>query len=258
MQRHLGTYPALIAAFVLATGCAPKAEAPPTLFDKVLKEDIKVGTGVEPVDGDLVYLEYTGTLAKNGVEFETNNPEFSDKSKVPLVFYVGPTSGVIPGMLEGVRGMKVGGERKVSVPWKSAYAEAERPGIPAYSDLVFNLKLLYVVKKGDENSVEVKDLAPGSGPALKPGDIAEVHYKGTYVNNWLFDSTYERKKTVSFKVGAGEAVSGFDKGIEGMKVGGKRRITLAPEAGWGSYGYGVIPANAVLVYEVDLVSIKAS
>jgi len=256
MQWHLGAVSIVVAGLVLSSGCAQKVDTHPSLFAKVLKDDIKVGTGLEPIDGDTVHIEYIGTLPVGGAQFDTNNPDLSEKSKNPLSFELGANSGMVSGLVEGIRGMRVGGQRKVSIPWKSAYGEGGRDGIPPYSDLVFDVKLLYVLKKADENSIEIKDLVQGTGAGLKVGDTAEVQYNGMFVNNRVFDSTYLRKKSVSFKLGKAEAITGFEKGIEGMKVGGKRRVTLAPGAGWGSYGTAIIPPNAVLIYDVELVSIK--
>lgn len=226
------------------------------MFPRVLTEDTAVGSGAGATDGDTVYVEYIGKLARDGTQFDTNVPELSEKNKNPLVFTIGPNGTVIPGMMAGVKGMKVGGKRTVKIPFSSGYGAAGSEGIPPYADLVFDLKLLYIVKKGEENDVTVKDVTVGTGAELHANDIAEVNYIGRFVNNRAFDSTYDRKKTVTFQLGRGKVISGFDKGIEGMRVGGKRVLTINPASGWGVYGKGVVPANAVLVYEIELVSVK--
>lgn len=258
MQPHPGVVSTVILCLVIGAGCTPKKEEHKSMFSKVMTEDITIGTGVEPQAGDRLYVEYIGTLAKGGAQFETNNPDLSETSKNPLSFTLEKNGGVIPGLSEGVKGMKVGGRRKVSIPWQEAYGAVGIEGVAPYADLIFDVKLLYVVKKGEENTIEIKDVQVGTGAVLKVGDTAEVNYKGSYVNKRVFDSTYDRKQTVTFKVGAAEAITGFDKAMEGMRVGGKRQIILAPEAGWGQYGSEIIPANAVLIYDVDLVSIKPS
>lgn len=258
MQPHPGVVSTIIFCLVVGTGCTPKKEEHKSMFSKVMTEDITIGTGIEPQPGDRLYIEYIGTLAKGGAQFETNNPDLSETSKNPLSFTLEKHGGVIPGLTEGVKGMKVGGRRKISIPWQEAYGEFGIEGVAPYADLIFDVKLLYVLKKGEENTVEIKDIKVGTGTELKVGDTAEVNYTGSYVNKRVFDSSFERKKTVTFKVGAGEAITGFDRGMEGMKVGGKRRITLAPEAAWGQYGSDAVVGNAVIIYEVDLVSVKSS
>ena len=108
------------------------------------------------------------------------------------------------------------------------------------------------------------DLAPGSGPEIKAGQNALVHYTG-----WLydaaapenkgkkFDSSVDRNEPFEFPVGGGMVIKGWDDGVAGMKVGGKRRLVIPPEMGYGTRGAGgVIPPNATLVFDVELVEIR--
>ena len=108
------------------------------------------------------------------------------------------------------------------------------------------------------------DLAPGSGPEIKSGQNALVHYTG-----WLydpaapenkgkkFDSSVDRNEPFEFPVGAGYVIKGWDEGVVGMKVGGKRRLVIPPEMGYGAKGAGggLIPPGATLVFDVELVEI---
>lgn len=228
------------------------------MFKKLLTEDIKVGSGAAAEEGDTAHLQYVGTFAKSGVQFDTNDPERSEKNKTPLAFQIAPTSTVVQGMVDGVRGMKVGGVRKIKVPYMLAYGASGSEGIPPYSDLIFEIKLLYLVKKGEENDVYVEDVRIGTGPVIGPKDKVVVNYVGKFVNGRLFDSTYLRKAPVTFQMGKTEVITGIERGMEGMKVGGKRILTLNPNAGYGGFGEGVIPANAVLIYELEVVSAKPS
>ncbi len=107
------------------------------------------------------------------------------------------------------------------------------------------------------------DLQPGTGPAIGQGENAEVHYTGwlfdeTAENNLgsKFDSSHDHGDTFTFKVGAGQVIRGWDLGVEGMQVGGKRRLIIPPDLGYGARGAGgVIPGGATLIFDVELVGI---
>jgi len=110
----------------------------------------------------------------------------------------------------------------------------------------------------DSDKFEIAVLKQGTGAQIKAGQTAEVHYVGTLkATGAKFDSSYDRKETFSFTLGAGEVIQGWDKGVEGMKVGEKRKLTIPASMGYGATGAGsVIPPNATLVFEVELVAIK--
>lgn len=101
------------------------------------------------------------------------------------------------------------------------------------------------------------DLAAGSGDEAGAGKTVEVHYTGWLENGRKFDSSVDRGTPFSFKLGAGQVIRGWDEGVAGMKVGGKRRLTIPPELGYGARGAGgVIPPNAVLIFEVELLKVR--
>jgi FKBP-type peptidyl-prolyl cis-trans isomerase len=105
--------------------------------------------------------------------------------------------------------------------------------------------------------IEIKELAAGDGPEVKNGDTVEMHYVGTFPDGKKFDSSRDRNSTFTFKVGSGQVIKGFDMAVMGMKKGGKRVVTIPPEFGYGARGAGgVIPPNATLMFEVEVVSIK--
>jgi peptidylprolyl isomerase len=101
----------------------------------------------------------------------------------------------------------------------------------------------------------VEDLVVGTGATAASGDTVTVHYLGTFTNGTKFDSSYDRGTPYSFLLGAGRVIAGFDQGVTGMKVGGKRRLTIPPSLAYGNSPPQGIPANATLVFEVDLLSI---
>ncbi len=102
----------------------------------------------------------------------------------------------------------------------------------------------------------IETLTAGTGAEAKRGDNVTVHYVGTLTSGSKFDSSRDRGKGFSFPLGAGRVISGWDLGVAGMKVGELRKLTIPPHLGYGAGGFPpVIPANATLVFEVELLSI---
>ena len=105
--------------------------------------------------------------------------------------------------------------------------------------------------------IEIQEIAPGDGPLVKDGDTVEMHYAGTFPDGRKFDSSRDRNQPFSFRVGSGQVIKGFDMAVMGMKKGGIRKVTIPPELGYGARGAGgVIPPNATLQFEVEVVSIR--
>lgn len=107
------------------------------------------------------------------------------------------------------------------------------------------------------DGVQIDELALGDGPAARGGQRVSVHYIGWLTDGTKFDSSHDRGQPFGFRLGAGEVILGWDDGIVGMQVGGKRRLTIPPNLAYGRRGMrGVIPPNATLVFEVDLVAVQ--
>lgn len=101
-----------------------------------------------------------------------------------------------------------------------------------------------------------EDLVPGKGKAAKTGDSVKVHYTGTLLNGKKFDSSLDRKEPFEFKLGASMVIKGWDEGVVGMKVGGKRKLTIPADMAYGKDGRPpTIPPNSPLVFEIELVKI---
>jgi len=109
------------------------------------------------------------------------------------------------------------------------------------------------------SGLKYEDLKVGNGPVATKGKRVTVHYTGTLDDknkNKKFDSSKDRNEPFVFKLGAGEVIKGWDEGVEGMKVGGKRKLIIPPQLGYGSRGVGgVIPPNAELHFEVELLAV---
>ena len=108
-----------------------------------------------------------------------------------------------------------------------------------------------------ETGMKYEVIKEGTGAAPKRGDSVVVHYTGWLEDGTKFDSSVDRKQPFTFKLGVGQVIQGWDDGVATMKVGGKTKFFIPPELGYGSRGAGgIIPPNATLIFEVELLSIK--
>jgi len=108
-----------------------------------------------------------------------------------------------------------------------------------------------------ETGMKYEIIKEGTGASPKRGDSVTVHYTGWLEDGTKFDSSVDRKQPFTFKLGVGQVIQGWDDGVATMRVGGKTKFFIPPELGYGSRGAGgVIPPNATLVFEVELLSIK--
>lgn len=237
----------MLAVSMLLAACggaaAPAGETLTTTASGLKYVDLVVGTGETPATTDLVTVHYTGTL-ENGTVFDASRQHGG-----PASF---PLNRVIKGWTEGVSTMKVGGTRKLVIPPDLAYgAQGAGNGlIPPNSTLTFIVELLDVPK------VKIEDTQPGTGAAAKDGDQITVNYTGKLQDGTVFDTSVG-KTPFEFTLGGGQVIPGWDQGLLGMKVGGKRTLTIPPSLAYGEQGAGsTIPPNATLIFDVELISIK--
>lgn len=230
-------------------------------------EDFVVGDGAEAVAGGEVEVHYTGYLT-DGTIFDT-----SKKRNRTFNFELGQGR-VIKGWDEGVAGMKIGGKRRLVVPAALGYGERRAGKIPPGATLVFTIELIGFTppppppqpltafegkplsSKKVEDGLVIDEYKLGEGEEAKVGDIVAVHYRGTLkADGTEFDSSLARKP-ITFPLGQGRVIKGWDLGIAGMKVGGLRRLDIPAKIAYGERARGKIPANADLVFTVELMSIK--
>jgi FKBP-type peptidyl-prolyl cis-trans isomerase len=225
-------------------------------------EDLVVGTGREAKAGDTLTVEYTGWLQDKYNIQAFDSPNLHDK---PFQFVLG-NGEVVAGWDQGLVGMKVGGKRKLSIPPELAYggAGAGNGRIPPNAALIFEVELLGLqgppaatLPPSSVTELKIEDLVVGTGAAAKNGDTLSVHYTGWLENGTKFDSSLDSGQPIEFVLGQGRVIPGWEQGLVGMKVGGKRRLTIPSALGYGTSGAGdLIPPNATLIFEVELLAIK--
>ena len=242
-KAHL--FSLLVLFALMASACSGASTGEVTTASGLQYTDEVVGAGDTPQRGDYVVVHYTGTL-QDGTKFDSS----LDRGE-PFVFQIG-VGQVIPGWDEGVGSMKVGGKRKLIIPPDLGYgARGAGSVIPPNATLIFDVELLGIPR------VKVEDIQVGDGAAAAEGNTLVVHYTGTLEDGTKFDSSLDRNQPIEFVLGAGQVIPGWEKGFEGMKAGGKRRLTIPPELAYGSRGAGnAIPPNATLHFEVELLEIK--
>jgi peptidylprolyl isomerase len=222
------------------------------------------GNGEQPQPGDIVQVHYTGTLP-DGTKFDSS----LDRGE-PISFSLG-TGQVIPGWDEGIGLMKVGDKAKLIIPPDLAYGSQGAGGvIPPNATLIFDVELVGIqpppppppeaptqVSEADyittDSGLKYYDLEEGTGETPTPGQPVSVHYTGWLEDGSMFDSSLTRGQPFQFVIGAGQVIPGWDEGVAGMKVGGKRQLVIPADLAYGEQGAGgVIPPNATLIFEVEL------
>jgi len=228
-------------------------------MNQLIKTDTKLGEGAEAKAGQTVIVHYTGWLYdENGVDNKGAKFDSSLDRNEPFEFPLG-AGRVISGWDIGVQGMKVGGQRTLLIPSEMGYgARGAGNDIPPNATLVFDVKLLSVIR------TEMVDNKAGEGDEAQAGQTVSVHYTGwlfdkkaTENKGTKFDSSRDRNEPFEFPLGAGHVISGWDIGVQGMKVGGSRTLIIPSEMGYGKRGAGgVIPPDAKLIFEVELLSLN--
>lgn len=106
------------------------------------------------------------------------------------------------------------------------------------------------------DTLKIEDIKIGKGKEVTGGDYISIHYSGTLEDGTKFDSSYDRGEPFETRIGVGEVIEGWDMGVPGMKVGGKRKLTIPAQLAYGDRAIGVIPPNSTLIFEVELLEIK--
>lgn len=221
--------------------------------------DFSEGTGDAATEGDQVFIHFHGWLS-TGELFAS-----SILVEQPIEFTIGDGE-VIAGWEEGIQGMKVGGERQLVVPPELAFGNEGAGSIPPGETITLEVELLLIAPEPQDvpdedftttdTGLQYFDFEVGTGEEATPGSVVNVHYDGWLANGYLFDTSYLRGAPISFVLGSGQVIAGWDEGIEGMRVGSRRQLQIPPALGYGAQGRGVIPPNAPLTFEVELMSVE--
>ena len=108
-----------------------------------------------------------------------------------------------------------------------------------------------------QSGLQFEELMEGTGASPQPGQTVSVHYTGWLTDGTKFDSSVDRGQPFQFQIGQGQVIKGWDEGVMSMKIGGKRKLTIPPQLGYGDRGAGsVIPPGATLVFEVELLGVN--
>ncbi|MBN4051275.1 FKBP-type peptidyl-prolyl cis-trans isomerase [bacterium AH-315-M05] len=231
----------------------------------------KKGDGKKPKKGDKVVVHYTGKLTDGSV-FDS-----SVERGQPFSFNLG-VGQVIKGWDEGIALLQVGDKATFTIPPELGYGKrGSPPVIPADATLIFDVELMDVVEKVAPKpkvvpkpfNVEGKEtvttksglqyimVKEGTGVQPVSGKQVIVHYTGYLDDGSIFDSSVERGQPLPFTLGVGQVIKGWDEGVALLKVGGKARLIIPSGLAYGAKGYpGLIPPNATLTFDVELVEVK--
>ncbi|GJJ02596.1 hypothetical protein RugamoR64_31340 [Duganella rhizosphaerae] len=277
---------AAVACVAALTACGGGSKAPVAVVvpQPAFKlTDTVVGTGAAPKAGDIVVINFTGYLYDSTkADFKGAKVESSvDTGKPATPFTVG-VGAVVAGWDQSILGvapvaaMKIGGKRTAILPANLVYGAASRaatgiyPAIPANSPIVYDFELIDVIpgtvipNVPPPTTLTIVNDVIGTGAVAVTGSSVTVRYTG-----WVYDGTRADRKGPQFDANVAPAdpyalvlstgtgnISGFVNGVIGMAVGGTRTVTIPPDQAYGAAGKGSIPANATLIFQLQLVSVK--
>lgn len=225
--------------------------------------DTVLGTGTLASNTNIVGIRYTAWLysasaADNkGVKIDDNL-----NASTANVFVLG-SDAVLKGLNQGVAGMKIGGKRTLIVPASLALGASGSSSVPPNAGLVFDVQLTDVQALAEAPAFGTVDTVVGTGAAAVTGKTANVKYSAYLYSSTaadhkgiLVDTNATSSTNFAFKLGAGQVVAGFDQGVTGMKVGGKRIVTMPSKLAYGTTGSGAIPGNSGMVFTIELISVQ--
>ncbi|XP_060795271.1 peptidyl-prolyl cis-trans isomerase FKBP10 [Neoarius graeffei] len=197
---------------------------------------------------DFVRFHFNGSLL-NGTQFDSSYDRSQTEDNV-----VGD-GWMIKGLDEGLLGMCVGEIRNFVIPPFLAFgAKGYGKEIPPHATVVYDILLVDLHNPKDDINVEIQEIPEPCTRKSIMGDYIRYHYNGTFLNGATFDSSYKHNSTYNTYIGLGYVILGMDKGLQGVCMGERRRITMPPHLAYGQQGAGKeIPASAVLVFDIHVI-----
>lgn len=270
----------LITLFSVAAlfGCSKNPDVV-TLKSGLKYNDIKIGTGKEAKDGDLIELHFKGWIIKDSSnvysDWSVDSTKRADlvadsyEMTKPLKFVLGSQT-FIKGSDEGIVGMKEGGQRTIIIPSKLAYGQTGTGPIPPNTNLKLVVELVsskepVAVKMWDVDSTSLKTtksglkygiIQEGEGELVGKNKQVTVHYSGYLLDGSRFDSSVERDEPFTFVAGVGQVIPGWDEGVQLLKKGSKARFVIPPAIGYGDRDLGKIKPNSTLIFDVEVLDVK--
>lgn len=251
-------------ALAIVASCQPKMT---TTESGLSYEVTQAGTGEQPQAGDKVTVHYTGYLTDSA---KTKFDSSLDRGN-PFTFTLGKGQ-VIKGWDEGVALLRAGDKASLYIPSALAYGErGAGQVIPPNADLVFEVELIsfetpepilpFDVAEKDTvttaSGLQYILVAEGAGAQPYESQLVSVHYTGYLSDGTIFDSSKERGEPIVFPVGTGRVIAGWDEGIMLLNKGAKARFIIPSDLGYGANGAAnIIPPNATLIFDVELVEFK--
>ncbi|MCF8296810.1 MAG: FKBP-type peptidyl-prolyl cis-trans isomerase [Saprospiraceae bacterium] len=245
------------------------------------------GKGATPANGDIVTIRYSARFISDSVPFYTSDMAGGGE---PLPYQVGAAQ-MGDGIDEGLKMMKVGASATMICPSSLAFGEGRGDQIPPYTTIVFHVDLIATATQADyeaEQKAKVEklkneeagklskylkskkinssptqsglyyiEIEKGTGAKAEAGKMVKVHYKGMLLDGTVFDESYKRGEPYQFGLGQGNVIPGWDEGIALMNEGGKAKLIIPSNLGYGERGSGqTIPPYSPLVFEVELIEVK--
>ncbi len=270
----------LIALFsvMFIFGCSNNPDSV-TLKSGLKYNDVKVGTGAEAKNGDLIEVHFKGWIVKDSSDLFGDWSVDSTKKvdliadsyamNQPMKFVLG-TESFIKGSEEGIVGMKAGGQRAIVVPSNLAYGPQGMGPIPPNTSIKVLIELVstkeaVVAKMWNVDSTLFKTTASGlkyaiiqegEGELVGKEKQATVHYSGFLLDGTKFDSSVERDEPFTFVAGVGQVIPGWDEGVQLMKKGSKARFIVPANLAYGDRDLGKIPPNSTLIFDVEVLDVK--
>lgn len=214
--------------------------------------DLVIGTGAT-VSADTtiitqVGINYIAKLKKDSTVFQNSEGQ----TIFALVGSTGNSNNVGYGLDSMMRGMRVGGKRLIEVPPRFGFGNKKTGNVPANSTLIYEIDL-----RSAEQFIR-QDIVVGTGDTVKVGNSITVKYIGRLTNGNIFDASTQ-DNNFTFSVGRGSVIAGWDIGVLGMRVGGKRRLSIPSLLGYGAQGSPPrIPGNSTLIFDIELISVSTT